>query len=310
MQANLWAITSYFNPTGSWRRRSNYDVFRQRLNVPLVAVELAEDQPFELGPGDADILLQLRSPSVMWQKERLLNIALQHVPRQVSDIAWLDCDVVFANNAWAEEATSQLRLSALVQPFDHVFGIHAENAGHATMDRASAEPLGPTFVSRFQNNLISRDVILARGPSRSRRLLGFAWVARRGLLESHGFYDALIVGGGDRAMAMAAYGFFADPIDALGLHCASEAHYLQWAEPFNEAVAGRVGSIKGDLYHLWHGKLEDRKYVERHARLKALDFDPYADIALVESGAWTWATDKPELHAYVRSYFYSRREDG
>ena len=310
MRTDLWGITSYFNPAGSRRRRSNYDVFRQRLTVPLVAVELANDQPFELGPEDADILVQLRSPSVMWQKERLLNIALQHVPRQVSDIAWLDCDVVFANDTWAEQATEELRYAALVQPFDHVFSVHADAAEDATIDRPAAEPVGPTFVSRFQNNLISQDVLLARGPSRSRLLLGFAWAARRGLMESHGFYDALIIGGGDRAMAMAAYGFFDDPIAALGLQGASKAHYLQWASPFSNTVAGSVGAIKGGLYHLWHGKLEDRKYVERHAGLNALDFDPSADISLTESGAWTWATDRPELHAYVRSYFHSRKEDG
>ena len=310
MRTDLWAITSYFNPTGSRRRRFNYEVFRQRLNVPLVTVELASDQPFELGPGDADILLQLRSPSVMWQKERLLNIALQHVPRRVSDIAWLDCDVALANDSWAEEATAQLRYTVLVQPFDHVVSLRADAAEDVTIDRPNAEPIGPTFVSRFQNNRMPDDALRATGPSRSRLLLGFAWVARRSLVESYGFYDALIVGGGDRAMAMAAYGFFDDAITALGLHGASKSHYLQWAEPFNAAVAGSVGAIHGDLCHLWHGKQEDRKYLERHAPLQALGFDPYTDIALAESGAWTWATDKPELHAYVRSYFHSRREDG
>ena len=45
---NLWAITCYFNPVGYRRRLENYRMFRQRLKVPLVAVELSFDEKFQL----------------------------------------------------------------------------------------------------------------------------------------------------------------------------------------------------------------------------------------------------------------------
>ena len=35
-----------------------------------------------------------------------------------------------------------------------------------------------------------------------------------------------------------------------------------------------------------------------------------ADIAIAETGCWRWATDKPDLHRYVRDYFAARKEDG
>jgi hypothetical protein len=44
----LWAITSYFNPMKYQRRRANYRLFRERLGVPLVTVELAYGPDFEL----------------------------------------------------------------------------------------------------------------------------------------------------------------------------------------------------------------------------------------------------------------------
>ena len=69
----LWAITSYFNPGGYRRRLANYRVFRERLNVPLVAIELAFGPEFELREGDAEILMQLRDGDILWQKERLLK---------------------------------------------------------------------------------------------------------------------------------------------------------------------------------------------------------------------------------------------
>ena len=310
MRTQLWAMTSYFNPTGSRRRRANYQLFRRHLTVPLVAVELAHDQPFELGPRDAEILVQIRCRSVMWQKERLLNVALQHVPRGVSDIAWVDCDVIFANANWAEEAAVALEHSVLVQPFDSVWNVRKDASLEATIDRTLAESVGSTLVSRFAHRQISRDVFRVRGPSRVRNLLGYAWVARRSLLVTHGFYDASIIGGGDRDMALAAYGFFDDAIEVQQKNASSAAHYVRWAQPFHQAVAGSVQSIRGEIYHLWHGHLEGRRYLERFAPLHALGFDPHVDITISPQGAWEWATDKAEVHAYLRDYFHSRLEDG
>ena len=44
----LWAITSFFNPAGYKSRLTNYRLFRSRLDVPLVAVELSFTGEFEL----------------------------------------------------------------------------------------------------------------------------------------------------------------------------------------------------------------------------------------------------------------------
>src|SRR5690349_10101249 len=78
-RSRLWAITSYFNPLDYRRRRQNYRAFRERLPLPLLTVELAYRSP-ELAAGDADLLVQLRGRDVMWQKERLLNIAVARLP--------------------------------------------------------------------------------------------------------------------------------------------------------------------------------------------------------------------------------------
>ncbi len=41
-----------------------------------------------------------------------------------------------------------------------------------------------------------------------------------------------------------------------------------------------------------------------------LGFDPCADLVKTSDGTWQWASEKPELHAYVRDYFRNRNEDG
>jgi hypothetical protein len=97
------------------------------------------------------------------------------------------------------------------------------------------------------------------------------------------------------------------------MHCLNphqRERFAAWAGPFHETVQGSVGSIDGDLYHLWHGDLANRATGPRHRILSELGFDPTADVALAEGGGWLWATEKPELHRYVRQFFANRREDG
>ena len=78
----MWALTTYFNPVRYKRRLSNYRTFRGNLHIPLVTVELSFDGEFELTRNDADVLIQLSGGAILWQKERLLNIAIKVDPER------------------------------------------------------------------------------------------------------------------------------------------------------------------------------------------------------------------------------------
>src|SRR5579863_3245032 len=99
-ETDLWAITCYFNPAGYRRRLANYRLFREHLIVPLVTIELAYEGNFALDDEDAEILVRLRGKDILWQKERLLNIALNALPNSCRKVAWLDCDIIFGANDW------------------------------------------------------------------------------------------------------------------------------------------------------------------------------------------------------------------
>jgi hypothetical protein len=86
-------------------------------------------------------------------------------------------------------------------------------------------------------------------------------------------------------------------------------HYRSWGDGFSAETRANVGCIEGSVFHLWHGERKDRKYRERHRGLHRFGFDPFVDIAIHPDGCWRWNTNKPELHEYVRDYFYSRNED-
>ncbi len=296
----LWALTSYFNPVGYRRRRANYRAFRERLGVPLVAVELANGAGFELTEDDADVLIQLRDGDVMWQKERLLNVALSALPASCRKVVWLDCDIVFAEEDWAERVSAVLERFLLVQAFSRVDHLSADGDVMCTRPSAAhAIESGLTGSSQF-------GLPTLHGPGSTNN--GLAWAARRELLDEAGFYDTCIVGGGDTAMVAAAHGRF--EIATRSMSEKQEAHYLDWARSFHGMVGGEMSFADGLVSHLWHGDFEGRRYRARHDALKRFGFDPLDDIAYTADGGWRWTTAKPGLHQHVTNYFASRNEDG
>lgn len=313
----LWAITSYFNPRHYRRRLTNYRTFRHYLAVPLVTVEWSCDGVFELDASDADSLIQLRSPDLMWQKERLLNLAVAAVPTHVDCVAWLDCDVVFGRPDWWRKALRLLDRVPLVQLFSlcHDLGTTAP-AG--VFDPADAINSAESFVQisrrpgaeamlfdRLWGSEAENGRVIRRG-----RLSGHAWAARRDLLERHGLYDACILGAGDRAYACAAFGKQNTAQQGWLQNARQRAHYLRWADPLAEEVCGRISLVEGELFHLWHGSVGDRGYRDRCTQFERFAFDPFDDIVVDEAGLWRWASDKTEMHRFVAGYFSERREDG
>jgi hypothetical protein len=283
---DFWAITSYFNPAGYRSKYVNYQQFRKHLAVPLMAIELSYGPDFELKDDDAEIVLRRRGRDVLWQKERLLNIALAALPSRCRRVAWVDCDVIFESRDWPGQTRSQLDRFALVQLFSHVYRL-PQGCG--------PDQERPPNID-FQNSV---SFLIDSGMP--------TWAAGRELLESHGLYDACIVGGGDAAMVRAAYGRFED---ALRLQCLDRDHYLAWAMPFHQAVRSNVGHVAGNLLHLWHGDTSLRSYRQRNSDLAKFEFNPAADIAADCNDVWRWSSDKPAMHEFVRNYFRSRREDG
>jgi hypothetical protein len=308
----LWAITSYFNSSGYKSRLRNYRTFRNNLKVPLVAVELSFTGRFELQSSDADVLVQLVGGDVLWQKERLLNLALSHLPGDCDEVAWIDCDVILQRGDWPKRACAALKRFSMVQLFDERLNL-APDAGHDSSRWTTVESPAPRTVGYLiatgqfkSNDLHDTGVFLVRGST-----YGLGWVARRALLEKHGFYDAKILGGGDKAMVAAALaGRKLEYVTFTGFNERQAEHYLKWATPFSVEVDGKIGFIDGRIFHLWHGDLKDRKYRLRQEALTRFGFDPFTDIILDRnSGCWRWNTSKPEMHEHVKDYFRSRNED-
>ncbi len=313
----FWAITSYFNPMRSRRRLQNFRIFRDRLTVPLVAVELSYGPDFELREQDADILIQLRGGAVLWQKERLLNLALQALPRDCRKVAWLDCDIFFGSPGWAESADRLLDRFPLIHMFKSA---HYLSSQWATADDCTTEVEFTRSSAIFSISSgqpatmclgrISKTPEVAYPKGLGRYTKGLAWAVRREIVDQHGFFDACIVGGGDTALASAANNCFDVVMNSHFMNERQRERYMKWARPFYETVRREVGYLDAQIYHMWHGDYHSRGHARRHEGLQRFQFDPFTDIAEDVNGCWRWATEKPEMHDYVRGYFSARDEDG
>jgi hypothetical protein len=300
----LWAVSAYFNPAGFARRLENFRTFRRRLAVPLIAVEVAFERDFELRPGDAEVLVQLRNPDVMWHKEAMLEIGFRHCPAACEAIAWLDADVFFERPDWPAAALDALAHAPVVQLSERVdhCAPGADSGGVLFSQRSAAAAIaaGGCAVDAL-SSLLDRDAAAVA--------TGFAWAARREFLARHGLYTRSIAGGGDTALVCALYGCPEVCVAHHNLNAAQERSLRDWAAPLSRDVEGRVGFVPGLVHHLWHGRMEDRHARERHRVLADSGFDPERDLARDAGGLWRWATPPAELRSYLREYFHRRRED-
>jgi hypothetical protein len=308
MSTDCYAITSYYNPARFKRRLINYKRFRERLGVPLVTVEMSSTGEFELSGNDADILVQIRGGACLWQKERLLNVAIDHLPRSAEFVVWTDCDVIFECEDWPRTLPEALEATPLVQCYSEV--IYLQDCARPLQRSPDSVADAYSIASKTAPGPNLASDAMPRTSARGFRP-GLAWAARRELIARHGLYDVLIVGGGDRALASAALGRFDEAISALRMNSTRADHYLKWAKPFYGDVGGGVGALPGRALHLWHGNLDDRHYVERHMSLAGFGFDPERHLVLGSHGAWEWSASAPQgLKEFLETYFQSRFEDG
>ncbi len=306
LDGELWGITTYFNPAKYANKVEHLRRFSdsaRRQGLKLLIVELAfGDEPHVLEEALADRIIRLRTHTVLWHRERLVNLALGELPADCDKVVWLDADILFESDRWIDETSRLLQDYMVVQPFH------------------TAWMLPPGCVTRPATAEQQRAVTAYRGAAHAYHAgygareghIGLAWAFRREVLQKHGFYDRSVLGGGDLVQLLAVFGYFGQPgtREMFAPWC-SDRHLLDaeaWGRRLAADVNVSVFYAGGLVLHLWHGSVENRKYDERGLILKAADYDPAADIALDDNGCWRWNSDKPELHRRVKEYFWNRQE--
>lgn len=279
----IHVVTCHFNPHGYFRPVENYWRFRAALSpsVTLHTIELSFDGRFAI----PDAMHIVGGPrNIMWQKERLLNLLVETLPAEATKIAWVDADVLFGNPQWFTEAEDELEKRPVAQLFEtaHFFDQHGR-------------------IIRTRKSYVS----VIRGETSEISCPGFAWAARR---EVFPLYDKAVCGGADKLMSDGWRGHYSQA--GAKMNKAWCHTWMDHCDKQREIVQERIGQVRGDVIHLWHGSMENRNYMNRWKFLTDYLFDPKVDISLGDSGLWEWSSNKPEMHESIKNYFAERHEDG
>lgn len=301
---DLCIITCYFNPEKYKTKKKNFDQFIAPImaaGLHYIIVECAfNDAGFEI-PASANVI-RVNSNAVLWQKERLLNIALGAVPAHCTKIAWLDCDILFSNEHWATEASALLEQVPVVQPFTHAVRLpehhtYYNGEGHVYNGFAAVHRHYP-------------DVKL-KGNFELHGHTGFVWAARKEVFEGIGFYDACLSGVADHLMA---HSFCGDWQSAciqklIASNPKYLAHFQDWSKKIYEKIGGQIGFIEGVVLHLWHGDHLQRRYLENSQFLSQTPYNPPDDLYLNNSQCWEIRENRELLTDWTQFYLSSRKED-
>ena len=330
-------VAAYFNPRRYVLRKNNFDAFRESLlqqGLRLAVAELAfDDAPFDIEEGrDAELVVSIRLTRMqgdMWQKERLINVAIDAILtddawEHCKYIAWLDADTLLPES-WVERAAKALETYHVVQPFHRLVRLSRQYKtsraflnGRKKLERGKGEGQSYEGIGYLARRELTRHRTLA--DARSHGYTGFAFVARRSVFDSPSsirLYDFSVVGGGDVLIAHAMYGnfngsgvsrapyYYANRLDELP---SFRNHYESWARRFYSIIGGSVGYLTGTAFHLWHGDRAKRQYRSRFRILIEEDYDPVKDVRITDAGALVWSSSKATLHRRVAEYFSSRDE--
>jgi len=295
---DIIAITCFFNPSKYKSKKINFVKFRNNLliqKVPLIVVECSlHDSPYEINIDDADLIVRVKSNSRIWQKERLLNIAIEHIPKGFTKFVSLDCDILFKNNNWLKETSLLLDKFPVVQPFTYSLRLKKgeSDANYPTIIGSG----NGQRIHSFAKGMID---IGKRDPTFYSGHTGFAWAFR---LDSFNyFYDKLIIGGGDHFIAYALYGLHHIKQYSTISMIKDQQQYIKSLSSIN----GNVSYTSGIVHHLWHGSRHNRHYHDRVKILEQFNFNPN-DLVMNKSKCWETST---ELEIAICRYFDSRKED-
>ena len=311
-------ISTFFNPGRHQNKVDNFRMFRRSVAVQglqMLCVELTfgDDAPFQLAAEDCDILLQRRTPAgnTLWQKERLLNIAVENLPKTVEKVMWLDSDLIFLNDDWVPETAALLDRFPVVQPFGWMTYLPQDEGEEYGEVQLPNLPLGQGVGGVYHSAglaVASFPDMCFRGGSFLLGHPGFAWAARREVIEASRFYDRSIIGGGDRIMLNAFTGHGSNSFGKKVSPAMAE-DVRAWAKQLTALVGpANMSYTPGVVLHIWHGDRANRDYTHRYEILKGNLYDPVHDVRVNAQGVLEWSSDKPRLHQGVSEYFDHRKE--
>lgn len=320
---------------------------KQGLNLCVVELLFDDSDPVLEETRDAEKVIHMQvknKKGCLWQKECLLNIGMKSLPEECTKVCWLDADIFFCNDNWVTELSALLDEVPIAQPFvaisllpknwrsstnkllevewwshQRTLTSYAYTKVYQAMRGQNVQALVDTYPSAIDSQCFGRyEYIYSKSKEEDIDdnvtaciASGYAWAARRDVLEAFGgLYERCVIGGGD---AIFMIGLENESLPPEKVEYFSKAHQEdinEYLTRLNGVLYGQsIGCVDGKILHMYHGKIKNRNYYDRHYILRDLRFDPYIDLKKRDDGLIVWSDEaRKKLRKKVRKYFKMRKE--
>jgi hypothetical protein len=301
----LYVITPIFNPASYKSRTNLYFQFAEHMrksNVTLITIECVYGNSSEFSVTNSNNTnhIQLRTNHPLWHKENLINIAIRRLPSTWKYVLWLDADIEFLESDWPLRVIEAFQKYDIIQVFKY-----AQNL----------DPQGEIKEHLFAfTYAIAEDLIINKKYYSSfYPHAGYGWgMTKRAYDQANGLIEIGILGGGDSMMAISLIGRHSEGFIAPSrqFHKNFVKELKEWQERvkiFRDEK--KIGYADCVIKHHFHGKMGDRKYVNREKILINSKYDPSKDLYTDDNGLLQVRDTKQKMIDQIFEYFKSRNED-
>jgi hypothetical protein len=261
--------------------KRNFDKMKKTISVDdLFVIELAYlDNDFLIPESQDFIRLRGSERNLLWQKERLINIALQKIPEEYKNIAWVDADILFDCEDLSKKINDKLNQYSVIQLFSKIHQLDQYEQRFKTKNSCVYDSSGSP---------------------------GYAWAMRREELDKlGGLFDRHITGNGDCLIEYV----FQNHVKRITMKTLEKCDgmmslYKKERKKSAKYVKSSVGFLETEIEHLYHGPY-NRRYEYRENLLGENDFDPEKDIVIDEdNGLLKFNFERDESKKLYHDFFY------
>ena len=273
-----------FNSAKSKRIIMNYLYTVEKLKlakIPYYTLELVYD---DSSPEIADAF-HVRGTSHLFQKEHLCKLLEQRIPESYTKLLFMDADLVFSNKDWYNELSKSLDSYEVIQPFTNAIWLDL-NYNNIEDNRITC-----VYFKDKSNFPIFQSHV------------GFAWGFQRSYYREVGMYCYAVLNSGDSFSSMQ----FLNNDYFLKYPLVNTSRFLNTCLKYLEGRKPTLSHINGNIYHLYHGSIHNRKYgilLDIANTIKTIE-----DI-LVENEDGVFELTDQTIKDKMHEHFIDRNDDG
>ena len=285
----IYAITCVSNFEG-WASRARThqrfaEAFARHPGFHLITVEVVVgDRKFEVTDASNPDHVQFRvnQDYHFFGKEGYLNAGIRtNLTRRFPawrKLMWIDADVMHVRADLADAVSREL-------DHENICATHTQSADLGAHHEIIANEGGEILDRSFGAACVVGDAHVPGVESYHRQKAGrvvqqhygYAGAIRRETYDAiGGFPDRIVTGAGDYHLWLAAAGLEVE--DDKDLSPGYNRYVREITALFDRTVKGRIGAVRGQLLHFYHGKKAQRQYRSRRSIIVDSQFDPYTDV--------------------------------